>query len=161
MNRAIYPGTFDPVTNGHIDIAERACKLFDEVIIAVAGVSYKDTVFSVDERVEMMQESVKHLKNARVDTFSILSVEYASQMKAGALIRGLRAVTDFEYEMQLASMNKRLNNNLETLFLMTSGEYSFLSSSVIKQVAMLGGSVKGLVPDIVIEKLKGKYPLYK
>lgn len=161
MNRAIYPGTFDPVTNGHIDIAERACKLFDEVIIAIAGVSYKDTVFSVDERVEMMQESVKHLKNARVDTFSILSVEYAIEMKAGALIRGLRAVTDFEYEMQLASMNKRLNNNLETLFLMTSGEYSFLSSSVIKQVAMLGGSVKGLVPDIVNEKLKGKYPLYK
>lgn len=160
MRRAIYPGTFDPVTNGHIDIAERACKLFDEVIIAIAGVSYKDTVFSVDERVEMMKESVKHLKNARVDTFSILSVEYAIEMKAVALIRGLRAITDFEYEMQLASMNKRLNNNLETIFLMTSGEYSFLSSSVIKQVAMLGGAVKGLVPDIVNEKLKGKYKLY-
>lgn len=160
LRRAIYPGTFDPVTNGHIDIAERACKLFDEVIIAIAGVSYKDTVFSVDERVEMMKESVKHLKNARVDSFSILSVEYAIEMKAVALIRGLRAITDFEYEMQLASMNKRLNNNLETIFLMTSGEYSFLSSSVIKQVAMLGGSVKGLVPDIVNEKLKGKYKLY-
>lgn len=161
MKRAIYPGTFDPVTNGHIDIAERACKLFDEVIIAIAGVSYKDTVFSVDERIEMMKESVKHLKNARVDSFSILSVEYAVEMKAVALIRGLRAITDFEYEMQLASMNKRLNNNLETIFLMTSGEYSFLSSSVIKQVAMLGGSVKGLVPDIVNEKLKGKYKLYR
>jgi len=161
LKRAIYPGTFDPVTNGHIDIAERACKLFDEVIIAIAGVSYKDTVFSVDERIEMMKESVKHLKNARVDSFSILSVEYAVEMKAVALIRGLRAITDFEYEMQLASMNKRLNNNLETIFLMTSGEYSFLSSSVIKQVAMLGGSVKGLVPDIVNEKLKGKYKLYR
>jgi pantetheine-phosphate adenylyltransferase len=157
LKRAIYPGTFDPVTNGHIHIAERACKLFDEVIIAISGVSYKKTLFSVSERVELMQESVKHLKNAKVESFSILSVEYASQRQAQALIRGLRAITDFEYEMQLASMNKRLNNNLETLFLMTSGEYSFLSSSVIKQVSMLGGSVKNLVPPIVEETLKKKY----
>ncbi|PKM90662.1 MAG: pantetheine-phosphate adenylyltransferase [Firmicutes bacterium HGW-Firmicutes-12] len=157
MKRAIYPGTFDPVTNGHIHIAERACKLFDEVIIAISAVSYKNTFFSVSERVELMQESVKHLKNAKVESFSILSVEYAEQRQAQALIRGLRAITDFEYEMQLAAMNKRLNSNLETLFLMTSGEYSFLSSSVIKQVSMLGGSVKNLVPDVVEEMLKKKY----
>jgi pantetheine-phosphate adenylyltransferase len=157
LKRAIYPGTFDPVTNGHIHIAERACKLFDEVIIAISAVSYKNTFFSVSERVELMQESVKHLKNAKVESFSILSVEYAEQRQAQALIRGLRAITDFEYEMQLAAMNKRLNSNLETLFLMTSGEYSFLSSSVIKQVSMLGGSVKNLVPDVVEEMLKKKY----
>ncbi|MHB8156793.1 MAG: pantetheine-phosphate adenylyltransferase [Desulfocucumaceae bacterium] len=159
MKRAIYPGTFDPVTNGHIDIAERACKLYDEVIIAVAAVSYKDTLFSVEERVEMMRESVKHIQNARVESFNILLVEYAKQQNARAMIRGLRAITDFEYEMQLASMNKRLNNNLETLFLMTSGEYSFLSSSMIKQVAMLGGNVRGLVPELVYKHLCTKYHL--
>lgn len=159
MRRAIYPGTFDPVTKGHIHIAERASQLFDEVIIAVAEDSYKDTLFSVNERIYMMRESIKHLDNVTVDRFSGLAAEYAKDRNAGALIRGLRAVTDFEYEMQLAAMNKHLNKSLETLFLMTAGEYSFLSSSVIKKVAILGGCVKGLVPDVVEESLKRKYEL--
>ncbi|MDX9871853.1 MAG: pantetheine-phosphate adenylyltransferase [Clostridia bacterium] len=157
MTRAIYPGTFDPVTNGHIHIAARACKLFDEVIVAIAANSYKKTLFSVDERVEMMRESLKHLKNAKVDSFTILTVDYAAQQEAQAMIRGLRAITDFEYEMQMALMNKRLNHNMETLFLMTSAEHSFLSSSVIKQVAMLHGTVKGLVPEIVEKRLQEKF----
>lgn len=157
MKRAIYPGTFDPVTNGHIHLAERACSLFDEVIVAIAANSYKKTLFSVDERVEMMRESLKHLKNAKVDSFPVLTVDYAAQQNAHAMIRGLRAITDFEYEMQMALMNKRLHNQMETLFLMTSAEYSFLSSSVVKQVAMLHGSVKGLVPEIVEERLREKF----
>ncbi|MCR4442576.1 MAG: pantetheine-phosphate adenylyltransferase [Peptococcaceae bacterium] len=157
MRRAIYPGTFDPVTNGHIHIAERACKLFDEVIVAVAADNYKNTLFSVSERLQMMEESLRHLKNVKVESFSGLVADFARARQGQALIRGLRAVTDFEYEMQIAAMNKRLNENLETLFLMTSGEYSFLSSSVIKQVAILGGSVKGLVPQVVEKNLQKKY----
>lgn len=161
LKRAIYPGTFDPVTNGHLDIAERAGKLFDELIISVAAVSYKDTLFSVQERIEMMRGSVGHMRNVKVESFDIMLVEYARQRNAQALIRGLRAITDFEYEMQMALMNKRLNPQMETLFLMTSGENSFLSSSVIKQVAILGGNVKGLVPEIVLEKLAKKYSQQK
>jgi pantetheine-phosphate adenylyltransferase len=157
LRRAIYPGTFDPVTNGHIHIAERACKLFDEVIVAVAADNYKNTLFSVSERLQMMEESLRHLKNVKVESFSGLVADFARARQGQALIRGLRAVTDFEYEMQIAAMNKRLNENLETLFLMTSGEYSFLSSSVIKQVAILGGSVKGLVPQVVEKNLQKKY----
>jgi pantetheine-phosphate adenylyltransferase len=157
MRIAIYPGTFDPVTNGHIHIAERVCKLFDKVIIAVAKDNYKKNLFSISERVTMLQESVKHIKNAEVESVAGLLAEYARQKGAQALIRGLRAISDFEYEMQLASMNKHLNKNLETVFLMTEGEYSFLSSSMIKQVALIGGSVKGMVPPIVEEYLKEKY----
>jgi len=157
LRRAIYPGTFDPVTNGHIHIAERACKLFDEVIVAVAADNYKNTLFSVSERLQMMEESLKHLKNVKVESFSGLVADFARARQGQALIRGLRAVTDFEYEMQIAAMNKRLNENLETLFLMTSGEYSFLSSSVIKQVAILGGCVKGLVPEVVERNLQKKF----
>lgn len=154
---AIYPGTFDPVTNGHVHIAERACKLFDKVIIAVAHDNYKNNLFTLDERINMMKESTKHLFNVEVDYFTGLVAEYAKKEKAQALIRGLRAVTDFENEMQLAAMNKHLNYGLDTLFLMTESEYSFLSSSIIKQVAVLGGCVKGLVPDIVERGLQEKY----
>lgn len=160
MGRAIYPGTFDPVTKGHIHIAERASKLFDEVIVAIAADNYKNTLFSVEERICMMQDSTKHLPNVKVDSFHGLVVDFARSQQAQVLIRGLRAITDFEYEMQIAAMNKHLNKNLETLFLMTSGEYSFLSSSVIKQVAMLGGSIEDLVPKIVDEHLKKKYQIY-
>lgn len=157
MRRAIYPGTFDPVTNGHIHIIERACKLFDQVIIAIAEDNYKDTLFSVSERTQMMEESTRHISNVKVEKFSGLIAEYARKKNAQALIRGLRAVSDFEYEMQMATMNKHLNENLESIFLMTSGEYAFLSSSVIKQVAVLGGCVQGMVPPVVENSLKEKY----
>lgn len=161
MRTAIYPGTFDPVTRGHIHIIERSSKLFDEVIIAIAADNYKDTLFSVNERLHMMKESIGHVKNAWVESFSGLVADYAQKKEAQALIRGLRAVSDFEYELQIATMNKQLNANLETLFLMTSVEYSFLSSSVIKQVAVLGGNVTGMVPAIVEKMLKEKFPQYK
>ena len=161
MRTAVYPGTFDPVTKGHIHIIERTGKLFEEVIVAISKDNYKDTLFSVSERMHMMKESIKHIKNVRVDSFSGLTADYAQSKGAQALIRGLRAVSDFEYELQIATMNKHLNENLETLFLMTSSEYSFLSSSVIKQVAMLGGSVKGMVPAVVEEMLRKKFPQYK
>ncbi|MFZ5754442.1 MAG: pantetheine-phosphate adenylyltransferase [Bacillota bacterium] len=157
MRIAIYPGTFDPVTNGHIHIAERASKLFDKVIIAVAKDNYKNNLFSLEERLQMVEESLQYLPNVEVDSFSGLLADYAVCKNAQALIRGLRAVSDFEYEMQLAAMNKRLNETLETVFLMTAGEYSFISSSMIKQVAVLGGCVKGLVPPIVEAGLKEKY----
>jgi len=161
LRTAIYPGTFDPVTRGHIHIIERSSKLFDEVIIAIAADNYKDTLFSVNERLHMMKESIGHVKNAWVESFSGLVADYAQKKEAQALIRGLRAVSDFEYELQIATMNKQLNANLETLFLMTSVEYSFLSSSVIKQVAVLGGNVTGMVPAIVEKMLKEKFPQYK
>lgn len=157
MRIAVYPGTFDPVTNGHIHIAERACKLFDQVIIAVATENYKKNLFSLEERMTMLKESLKHLDNIEVESFTDLSADFAEKKKAEALIRGLRAVSDFEYEMQMAAMNKHLNNRLETVFLMAGGRYSFLSSSIIKQVALIGGSVHGLVPPIVEENLKVKY----
>lgn len=157
MRTAIYPGTFDPVTNGHIHIAARASILFERLIIAVAENNYKNNLFSLEERIELMKESVKHLSNVRVDSFSGLVADYARRKRAQALIRGLRAVSDFEYEMQNANMNKHLNENLETLFLIADGEYTFLSSSAIKQVAVLGGSIKGLVPPVVEVCLKDKY----
>ncbi len=157
MRIAIYPGTFDPVTNGHIHIAERASKLYDEVIIAVAADNYKKNLFTLDERLHLIEKSVGHIANAKAETFSGLIVEYARKKKAQALIRGLRAVSDFEYEMKVAAMNKYLCEELETVFLMTSAEYSFLSSNLIKQVAVLGGCLKGMVPPIVEESLKEKY----
>lgn len=157
MRTAIYPGTFDPVTYGHVYIAQRASKLFEKVVVAVAADNYKKNLFSLEERMYLMEESVKHLDNVKVDSFSGLVADYARKKRAQALIRGLRAVSDFEYEMQIASMNKHLNTNLETLFLMTEGEYSFLSSSSIKDVALLGGNIDGLVPPIVVLKLKEKF----
>lgn len=157
MRIAIYSGTFDPVTNGHIHIAERSCKLFDKVIIALATDNYKKNLFSLAERMLMMKESTKHIANVEVESFKGLLADYAAKKEAQAVIRGLRAISDFEYEMQIAAMNKHLNNKLETVFLMAEGEYSFLSSTMIKQVAVIGGCVKGLVPPIVDEYLKEKY----
>lgn len=157
MRTAIYPGTFDPVTYGHVHIAERASKLFEKVVIAVAENNYKNNLFTLEERMYLVAQSTKHLDNVKVDSFSGLVANYATKKRAQALIRGLRAVSDFEYELQLASMNRHLNENLETLFLMAQGEYSFLSSSIIKQVATVGGSIKGLVPEIVEEKIKEKF----
>ena len=154
---AVYPGTFDPVTYGHIHITERSCKLFDQVIIAVARETNKCNLFSLAERILMIKESVAHLENVTVKSFTGLLANFAAAQKAIALIRGLRAVSDFEYEMQMAAMNKHLNREMETVFLMTEGKYSFLSSSIIKQVALIGGSVEGLVPPIVLDYIRQKY----
>lgn len=156
MSIAIYPGTFDPITNGHLHIAERACKLFDQVIIAVANDNYKSNFFSLSERMAMLQESTQHLRNAQVQSFTGLLADYARDMGAKAIIRGLRAISDFEYEMQMAAMNKHLNRELETIFLMAEGDYAFLSSSMIKQVALIGGCVEGMVPPIVNRYLQDK-----
>lgn len=154
--KAIYPGSFDPVTSGHLDILERARSVFDEVVVAVAVNMEKEPLFSVEERVALLREACGHLDNVQVDCFEGLTVDYAEQQGAKVLIRSLRAVSDFESELQMALMNKRLNDNVETLFMMTSAEYSFLSSSLIKELAELGASISGLVPKCVEERLHGK-----
>ncbi len=159
MSIAIYPGTFDPVTSGHLDVLARAVGLFDQVIIAVARESAKTPLFSVEERVELLRRVTAGLAKVRVDTFEGLTIEYARRVGAVAVIRGLRAMSDFEFEFQLALMNKKLDAGIETVFLMTQSEYSFISSSAIKWVVSLGGSVKGLVPAEVEEALKKKYSL--
>jgi len=161
MNRckvAIYPGSFDPVTNGHLDIVERASRIFSKVIIAVLRNERKDPFFSVAERTEMLTMAIEPWDNVEVARFDGLLVNFARQMNAGVIIRGLRAVTDFDYEFQLALMNRRLNKEVETIFLMPSAEFSYLSSSQVKEAVALGGSVEGLVPDFVermiLEKIR-------
>lgn len=157
MSIAIYPGTFDPVTSGHLDILERAVSLFDRVIIAVAKESNKNTLFSVDERLELLRTVTASMPGVEVDSFEGLTVSYAREVGAKAIIRGLRAMSDFEFEFQLALMNKKLDASIETVFLMTQSEFSFISSSAIKWVVELGGSIKGLVPVQVEGALKEKY----
>lgn len=154
---AIYPGTFDPITNGHLDLVERGLRIFDEIIIAVAPHPKKQPLFTIKERVKMIREAVRDCKNVRVEAFDSLLVEYVSLKKGIAIIRGLRAVSDFEYELQMALMNRRLNSNIETTFLMPSEEYSFLTSTMVKEVASFGGSVKGLVPENVERALRKKF----
>jgi pantetheine-phosphate adenylyltransferase len=158
MNKiAIYPGTFDPITNGHIDLVNRTLKIFNEVVIAVAPSLKKKPFFTSEERVELIQQSVKDLKGARAETFDRLLVEYAKMKKSVAIIRGLRAVSDFEYELQMALMNRRLNADIETVFMMPSGEYVFLTSTMVKEVASFGGDISGLVPGPVEKALKEKF----
>ncbi len=159
MSIAIYPGSFDPVTSGHLDILTRAVGLFDQVIIAVAKESTKTPLFSVEERVELVRQVTAGIGKVRVDTFEGLTIEYARRVGAVAVIRGLRAMSDFEFEFQLALMNKKLDAGIETVFLMTQSEYSFISSSAIKWVVSLGGSVTGLVPPEAEKALKKKYSL--
>lgn len=157
MNKkAIYAGTFDPMTLGHLDVVERAAKIFPELIVAVAAVSGKNTLFSQDERVELVKESVKGLSGVTVKPFDGLLVEYARAQGVGVLIRGLRAFSDFEYEFQMALTNRRLAPDIETLFLMPKQDYSYLSSTNVKQVASLGGNVSEFVPAAVAEALKNK-----
>lgn len=156
MRKAICPGTFDPVTNGHLDIIRRGLRIFDEVIIAVAVNPKKQLMFGIDERLEFIRESVKGISNVKVEAFSGLLVDYAKSRGGVAIIRGLRAVSDFEYELQMALMNRRLDMNIETVFMMPSEEYSFLTSTIVKEAALYGGSVKGLVPDLVEKALKEK-----
>lgn len=155
MRRAIYPGTFDPITNGHLDIIERSARLFDEVIIALLMNIEKSPMFSIQERVEMIQQ-VNRWDHVKVDTFQGLLVHYAMSQKAQVIVRGIRAVSDYEYELQMALMNRRLEPQLETVFMMSAEEYSHLSSSLIKEVFILGGSITGLVPDVVEERMRSK-----
>jgi pantetheine-phosphate adenylyltransferase len=154
---AIYPGTFDPITNGHLDLIKRALRTFDEVIVAVAPSLKKQPLFTLEERLRFIHSAVKGLKRAKVDSFNSLLVDYVRKKKGNAILRGLRAISDFEYEFQLAHMNRRLNTNIETVFLMPSEEYSYLTSSLVKEVASFGGSVQGLVPAEVEKALKGKF----
>jgi pantetheine-phosphate adenylyltransferase len=154
---AIYPGTFDPITNGHIDLIKRTLKIFDEVIIAVAPSQKKQPLFTADERIALINHSIRSFKGARADAFSSLLVNYAKSVESKAIIRGLRAVSDFEFELQMALMNRHLNANVETVFMMPSEEYTFLSSTLVKEVASFGGSVKGLVPDVVEKALRDKF----
>lgn len=156
---AIYPGTFDPITNGHIDLIVRTLKIFEEVIIAVAPSQRKQPLFTTKERIELIEESVKELKGARADSFNSLLVNYATKRRSVAIIRGLRAVSDFEYELQMALMNRRLSADIETVFMMPSGEYAFLSSTMVKEVASFGGNVNGLVPETVERALREKYKI--
>ncbi len=157
MRLGIYPGTFDPVTNGHLDILKRASKLFDKIIIGVAVDSDKKTLFDIDHRVEFMKDAVKDISNIEVEAFSGLLMHFTESKGAKIIIRGLRAVSDFEYEFQLALMNKNLNDSVETMFLTTSSEYTFLSSTIIKSVVKLNGEIKGLVPEKVEIALKDIY----
>ena len=156
MPNAIVPGSFDPVTNGHLDIIERAAHLFDNVTVAVVINSSKTPMFTLEERVEMLQEVCAHLSNVSVASFDGLLVEYAAQRGANVIVKGLRAVSDFEFELQMALMNRRLSPSVETVFMMTGAEYSYLSSSIVKEIARLGGSVKGLVPNSVTQRLRQK-----
>jgi pantetheine-phosphate adenylyltransferase len=157
MTLAIYPGSFDPITVGHLDVAERASRLFDEVIVAVYSLSEKPgALFTTAERLDLARQAVAHLPNVSVDSFSGLTVEYARARGAGVIVRGLRAVSDFEYEFKLAHMNAHLAREIEVVCLMTSSRHSFISSSLIREVASLGGDVDGLVPDHVRDALRHK-----
>lgn len=155
MNRlAIYPGSFDPPTLGHLDVIERASKLFDKIIVAVGRNASKDPLIPIEDRIEALRQSVTHLQNVEVDAFSGMLVEFARQVEASFIVRGLRATADFEYEFQMAMVNRRLQPEIDTIFLMTRWEYSYLSSSIVREVALLGGDYKGLVPGPVAEILE-------
>ena len=154
---AIYPGTFDPITNGHIDIIERGLKLFDKITVAILHNPAKETLFSVEERTEMLEASLKNFSGVEIDTFAGLLVNYASKRKAHAILRGMRAVSDFEYEFQMALMNRKLNREIHTVFLMTGLRWIFTSSSIVKEAARFGGDIKDMVPPLVNQKIKEKF----
>ncbi|MBU4128958.1 pantetheine-phosphate adenylyltransferase [bacterium] len=153
---AVYPGSFDPVTNGHIDLIKRTLGIVDELIVAVVKDSGEKPLFSVEERMAMLKEVTKDLENVRIDSFDELLVDYARKLGAKTIIRGLRAISDFEYEFQMALMNRKLSKEIETVFMMPSAKYSYLSSSMIKEVVSFGGSLCDLVPKVVEERLKEK-----
>ena len=154
---AIYPGSFDPMTNGHLDMIKRGLRMFDELIVLIAYNPHKTFLFSVPERIDLITRVINGLDRVTVDSYSGLLVDYAKKAGATAVLRGLRAVSDFEYEFQMALINRRLNRDVETVFLMTSYRWFYTSSKLIKEAASLGGSVKGLVPDLVFEKLQEKF----
>ena len=154
MKRVIYPGTFDPVTNGHIDVIQRAIDLFDEVVVTVARNPVKNQMFSLEDRLFMLRESLSQFDNVFVDSFNGLIVDHAKQVKAVGIIRGLRAVSDFEYEFQMALMNRKLDENLRTIFLMPNEKYTYLNSTIIRNLAVFDGDVADFVPPIVVDMLK-------
>src|SRR5229473_2807708 len=154
--KAIYPGSFDPLTNGHLDLIERGSKIFDELIVAILRNSEKDPLFTLAERREMLEEMVRKYSNVRVDTFDGLLVQYAMRQNAKAVLRGIRAISDYEFELQMALMNRKLQPQLETVFMMPAEAYSYLSSRLVKEVFRLGGSVRGLVPELVEQRLTEK-----
>jgi len=157
MRRAIYPGSFDPVTNGHLDVIERARKLFDEVIVAVAHNDEKQPLFPLKERLDLLRKTAGKIDKVRIAEFKGLLVEFARAEKAGAVIRGLRAVSDFEFEFQMALMNRKLDADVETIFLMPKEEYTYLSSRLVKEIARLGGDVSSFVPACVVNALSRKF----
>jgi pantetheine-phosphate adenylyltransferase len=154
--RAVYPGTFDPVTNGHVDLISRSAALFDEVIVGILENAEKEPLFTVDERIEMLEEAAKGMSNVSVTKFGGLLVQFAEQVQAAVIVRGIRAVSDYEYELQMALMNRRLSSKVETVFMMPAETYSYLSSGLVKEISLRGGSVRGLVPPVVEKKLKKK-----
>jgi len=153
----IYPGTFDPITNGHISIISRALKIFDRLVIAILNNPQKLPLFTMEERIQMIREVLKDQRNVEVDSFNGLLVDYVIQKKTNVVIRGLRALSDFEYEFQMALMNRKLNREVQSIFLMTDYKWFYTSSTIIKEAASLGGEVSGLVPPIVCRKLKQKF----
>src|SRR6266446_2799742 len=160
MRRAIYPGSFDPVTNGHLDVIQRASRLFDDLIVAVAfnDQKQKSTLFSTDERIELLRQSCDDIPNAQIVKLDGLLVDFAKQQGAGAIVRGLRAISDFEFEFQMALMNRKMEPSLETIFMMPKEEYTYISSRIVKEIARLGGNVESFVPHWVARALADKFP---
>ena len=156
MLRAIYPGSFDPVTNGHLDVIRRSSKMVDELIVGVLNNNAKMPLFSAEERVKMLKEVTKDIPNVRIYPFDGLLIDFAAKMEAGVVIRGLRAITDFEYELQMSQTNHKLNPDVETIFLTTSIEYSYLSSTNVKEIASYGGDITQFVPEAIVGKLEQK-----
>ena len=159
MRRAIYPGSFDPVTNGHLDVIQRASRLFDDLIVAVAfnDQKHKSTLFSIEERIELLRESCHDIPNARIVRLDGLLVDFAKHQKVDAIVRGLRAISDFEFEFQMALMNRKMEPTLETIFMMPKEEYTYISSRIVKEIARLGGKVESFVPDWVARALANKF----
>ena len=157
---AIYPGSFDPVTNGHIDIIVRGLKIFDKIVICILNNPAKKVLFDIEERMDMLHQSLSGIKHIEITTYDGLLVDFAVQRKAHAILRGMPAVSDFEYEFQMALMNRRLNRDIQTVFLMTGLRWIFTSSSIIKEAARFGGNINGMVPKIVQQKLKEKFSAY-
>ena len=160
MRRAIYPGSFDPVTNGHLDVIQRASRLFDDLIVAVAfnDQKQKSTLFSTDERIELLRQSCDDIPNAQIVKLDGLLVDFAKQQGAGAIVRGLRAISDFEFEFQMALMNRKMEPSLETIFMMPKEEYTYISSRIVKEIARLGGNVESFVPHWAARALADKFP---
>ena len=159
---AVYPGSFDPPTNGHLDLIQRGSRIFDHLIVAILRNPDKTPLFSVGDRKRMLEELTEDIKNVSVDTFDGLTVEFAAKVKAGAMLRGIRALSDYEYELQIAMMNRKLSPELETVFMMPAEQYSYLSSRLVREAARLGGDVSTLVPELVEQRLKEKLdPAYK